>query len=55
MTSYHEFNKVDKARYLVDKMREGVNVALITDAGTPRNLRSREKSWLSNAARQVLS
>ena len=35
MTSYHEFNKVDKARYLVDKMREGVNVALITDAGTP--------------------
>lgn len=35
MTSYHEFNKVEKARYLVDKMREGVNVALITDAGTP--------------------
>ena len=35
MTSYHEVNKVDKARYLVDKMREGVNVALITDAGTP--------------------
>ena len=35
MTSYHEFNKVEKARYLVDKMREGTNVALITDAGTP--------------------
>jgi len=35
MTSYHEFNKVDKARYLVNKMREGTNVALITDAGTP--------------------
>lgn len=35
MTSYHEFNKVEKARYLVDKMREGVSVALITDAGTP--------------------
>lgn len=35
MTSYHEFNKVEKARYLVDKMREGMNVALITDAGTP--------------------
>lgn len=35
MTSYHEFNKIEKARYLVDKMREGVNVALITDAGTP--------------------
>lgn len=35
MTSYHEYNKVDKARYLVDKMQQGMNVALITDAGTP--------------------
>lgn len=35
MTSYHEFNKVEKARYLVEKMKEGLNVALVTDAGTP--------------------
>lgn len=35
MTSYHEFNKVEKAVYLVDRMREGLQVALITDAGTP--------------------
>lgn len=35
MTSYHEFNKVDKAKYLVDKMKEGCELALITDAGTP--------------------
>lgn len=35
MTSYHEYNKVDKARYLVEQMRNGVSVALITDAGTP--------------------
>lgn len=35
MTSYHEFNKVEKAKYLVDKMLEGTNIALITDAGTP--------------------
>lgn len=35
MTSYHEFNKVEKARYLVEKMQEGLNVAVITDAGTP--------------------
>lgn len=35
MTSYHEFNKVDKARYLVEQMQNGVNIALITDAGTP--------------------
>lgn len=35
MTSYHEYNKVDKARYLVNLMLEGKNVAVITDAGTP--------------------
>ena len=35
MTSYHEFNKIDKAYTLVDKLREGKNIALITDAGTP--------------------
>lgn len=35
MTSYHEYNKVDKARALVDKMLKGETVALITDAGTP--------------------
>ncbi len=35
MTSYHEYNKVDKARYLIEQMQEGRNVALITDAGTP--------------------
>ena len=35
MTSYHEYNKVEKAYTLIDKMREGQNVALITDAGTP--------------------
>lgn len=35
MTSYHEYNKIDKAYQLVDKMRAGMNIALITDAGTP--------------------
>ncbi len=35
MTSYHEFNKIDKAYTTVDKLREGKNIALITDAGTP--------------------
>jgi len=35
MTSYHEFNKYDKAKVLVDKMAAGMNIALITDAGTP--------------------
>lgn len=35
MTSYHEYNKIEKAYQLVDKMREGLDIALITDAGTP--------------------
>ena len=35
LTSYHEFNKYDKAKVLVSRMRGGENIALITDAGTP--------------------
>ena len=35
MTSYHEYNKIDKARTLIEKMQQGQNIALITDAGTP--------------------
>ena len=35
MTSYHEYNKVEKAKTLVKMMQEGKNIALITDAGTP--------------------
>ena len=35
MTSYHEFNKYDKADELIIKLREGKDIALISDAGTP--------------------
>lgn len=35
MTSYHEYNKYDKGEKLVEKLLEGKNIALITDAGTP--------------------
>ena len=35
MTSYHEYNKVEKAHQLIARMQEGQDVALITDAGTP--------------------
>ena len=35
MTSYHEFNKYDKADRLIEKLSEGQTDALITDAGTP--------------------
>ena len=35
MTSYHEYNKIEKAISLVEQMKQGMNVALITDAGTP--------------------
>lgn len=35
MTSYHEHNKIEKGKKLVEKMEEGASIALITDAGTP--------------------
>ena len=35
MTSYHEYNKIEKGHVLVEKMLSGMNIALITDAGTP--------------------
>lgn len=35
MTSYHEYNKIEKGHKLVQMLLEGKNLALITDAGTP--------------------
>lgn len=35
MTSYHEYNKIEKGQKLVEKLQSGMNIALITDAGTP--------------------
>ncbi len=35
MTSYHEYNKIEKGHKLVEKLQSGMNIALITDAGTP--------------------
>ena len=35
VTSYHEFNKLEKADELLDALSSGKNIALITDAGTP--------------------
>ncbi len=35
LTSYHEHNRIEKAEQLVDKMLGGINIALVTDAGTP--------------------
>lgn len=35
MTSYHEYNKIEKGRKLVTLLQEGKDIALITDAGTP--------------------
>lgn len=35
MTSYHEFNKIEKAAVLVNKLLDGMDIALVTDAGTP--------------------
>lgn len=35
MTSYHEHNKIEKGKRLIEKLESGMNIALITDAGTP--------------------
>ena len=35
MTSYHEFNKLDKGETLIEKLQQGMNIAVVTDAGTP--------------------
>ena len=35
MTSYHEFNRFEKAEELVGELLSGKDIALITDAGTP--------------------
>ena len=35
LTSYHEHNKQEKGEYLVQKLLDGENIALVTDAGTP--------------------
>ena len=35
MTSYHEYNRIEKAEELIEKMQSGADIALITDAGMP--------------------
>lgn len=35
MTSYHEYNKIEKGHKLVERLQNGEDIALITDAGTP--------------------
>ncbi len=35
LTSCHEHNEVEKAETLLEKLKSGLNIALVTDAGTP--------------------
>src|SRR5712692_2641937 len=35
LTSYHEHNERTKARRLIERLKQGKNVALVSDAGTP--------------------
>lgn len=35
LTSYHEHNKAEKGQVLIQKMTDGTNIALVSDAGTP--------------------
>ena len=45
MTSYHEFNKIEKAHTLLAALKEGKNIAVITDAGTPGISDPGEELW----------
>ena len=35
MTSYHEYNKIEKGHKLVERLQNGEDIAVITDAGMP--------------------
>jgi len=35
LTSYYEHNKKEKGEYIIGQLKEGKNVALVSDAGTP--------------------
>ena len=47
MTSYHEYNKIDKGHYLIGLMQQGQQIALITDAGTAAGITALTISGLS--------
>ena len=40
LISYHRHNEEVKSDLLIDKLKSGENIALVTDAGTPRDIRS---------------
>ena len=35
LISYHKFNETTRSKEIIDLLKEGNNIALITDAGTP--------------------
>lgn len=35
LVSYHEHNKIEKGRFLIEQLENGKNIALVCDAGTP--------------------
>ena len=41
LISYYKQNEKIKSDILINKLTEGENIAIVTDAGTPRNFRSR--------------
>ncbi len=44
LISYHRHNEGVKSDLLIDKLAKGENIALVTDAGTPRDIRSRRRN-----------
>ena len=53
LTSYHEYNRIEKARVLIQKMREGKNVALISDLPAGR-LRLRDRAHAVRTADEAV-
>ena len=53
MTSYHEYNKVEKARVLVEKLKSGMKLPASRTPGR-RVFRIRARSWCASAARREL-
>ena len=41
LTSYHEYNKIEKAYVLIEEMKKGKDIALITDGRYAGHFRSR--------------
>lgn len=35
LVAYHKFNELSKSNFIIDDLKKGMNIAIVTDAGTP--------------------